>query len=123
MTNQVNVLFRVNNERGCAYIAINENNADEFETLINQIDGAKISRYSINNVKLNELPENIQNEVMGILKVYNKVSVIFQNGEFHVRIGCCICAQYPKDHFVCGDYLATDVYSKEQQERNFIESF
>ena len=35
----------------------------------------------------------------------------------------CLCAHYAKDHFVCGRYLASDVYTTEERRKNSLEEF
>ena len=78
---------------------------------------------NFNEIEFNELPEEIKEKALDILKAYDEVSVIFEYGKYNVTTGCCIKSVYAPDHKVCGRYFAKDLYTKEQRYENYKESF
>ena len=75
------------------------------------------------NVPLEMLPEEVQHEAKETLKAFDEVSVVYEHEGFHVTTAVCLCANYAKDHFVCGRYLASEVYTTEERRKNSLEEF
>ena len=71
----------------------------------------------------NELPENIQKKVKEILTCYDECNVIFEYGEYKVSTGMAIKNHYAPDHKVIGYYNKNEIYTKEEQIINYVESF
>lgn len=74
-------------------------------------------------VPLELLPEEVQHEAKETLKAFDEVSVAYEHEGFHVTTAVCLCANYAKDHFVCGRYLASEVYTTEERRKNSLEEF
>lgn len=72
---------------------------------------------------INTLPVEVQNEIKSTLKVFDKVSVIFENGEYKATTGCCIKAVYADDFKVIGIYNKDEIYTKEEQILIYTEEF
>lgn len=79
--------------------------------------------FSIAKMPFEKLPEDIQTEVKNTLKVFNRCNVVYEYGEFHTSAGTCIKSVYNHDHFVCGEYLASEIYTPEERRQNYIEAF
>lgn len=73
--------------------------------------------------KFEQLPKEVQDEIKETLKAYDSVSVIFENGEYHVGMNDCLKATYPEDYEVIGYYKADEIYTKEERIINYVESF
>lgn len=73
--------------------------------------------------KFNELPQDIQTEVKQVLKAYNRVYVVFENGKYQVNASIAIKRVYASDHEVLGDYNADEMFTKEEQLTNYVEAF
>ena len=69
----------------------------------------------------NELPESVQNKIKNTLKVYDKVDVYFEYGEY--RFGLVLKKHYAADHEVIGTYYAKDVYTEEERILNYVNEF
>ena len=65
------------------------------------------------SMELSELPHDVHEEVLHILKHFDRCWVYFGNGRFHVYTG-----EYPYhepiDFFTCGCYKAKDYYIEEE---------
>lgn len=72
---------------------------------------------------MNNLPKNIVNQIKMTLKAYDKCNVIYQNGQYQVNTGYCIMNEYPTDYKFIGEFKANDVFTKEEQIENYINSF
>lgn len=79
--------------------------------------------FNSGRMPLEKLPEDVRASVRRILKVYDSCNVYFENGVFHAHASVGIKSSYNWDHFVCGNYLAKDVYTEEERRRNYKESF
>lgn len=104
------------------YVVCNDNNVSKMLELFAECGGECIS-FSVGEVPLDKLPDEIQAEVKECLRVFNEAHVTYENREFHVSTSVCLCAHYADDHFVCGTYKARDVYTPEQRKKIFIEEF
>lgn len=82
-----------------------------------------IEVFEVGEMPLDKLPEEIQQEVRQTLKAYQRCNVYFEYGKFHTRTGYCIKAEYNFDHYVCGEYKASEVYTPEERRQNYIEVF
>lgn len=74
-------------------------------------------------VKLDDLPADVQTEVRETLKAYHDCAVVFEHGKFNVSAGSCIKSHYNFDHFVCGRYRDDAVYTIEERRKNYEEQF
>ena len=83
----------------------------------------KVESFTSGAMPLEALPEDIQEKVKSTLKAFDEVSVDYEHGRFNVFAGYCVKKNYHYDHFVCGRYLQTEVYTKEERRQNFIEEF
>lgn len=75
------------------------------------------------SMEINQLPEKTQKQIKETLKAYHKVYVEFENGEYHVNTGLAICAKYPADHKYIGEVNDSDIYTKEELQENYINTF
>lgn len=72
---------------------------------------------------LNTLPNEVQEKAKDILRAYDRVYVIFENGEYHVSAGIGIKNEYASDHEFIGEYTAKEVFTEEERIINYVESF
>ena len=73
--------------------------------------------------KFEQLQEEVQDEVKDILKAYDRVSVTFENGTYHVSQNDCLKATYASDYEVIGYYKDVDIFTEEERIINYVESF
>ena len=71
----------------------------------------------------NSLPNEVQEKVKKVLKAYDRVYVIFENGEYNVSVGIGIKKEYASDHEFIGEYKVDEIYTKEERIINYVESF
>ena len=92
---------------------------------VEEISGNKAEAYLFapGKVPLEMLPEEVQHEAKETLKAFDEVSVVYEYERFHVTTALCLCANYAKDHFVCGRYLASEVFTTEERRKNSMEVF
>lgn len=83
--------------------------------------GAEVKTYEIANMPLAELPEDVQEKVKDTLKVFDNANVVFEYNEFEVSASTCIKAHYNYDHFVCGRYNASEVYTEDERRQHLAE--
>ena len=74
-------------------------------------------------LKFNELPVEVQDQVLQILKAYDEVDVIFEGGKYHFEVASVLKMNYAPDFEYVGTYCAEDLYSPEQRDLNYIETF
>ena len=74
-------------------------------------------------LKFNELPEDVRNQVLKILKAYDEVDVIFEGGKYQLDVAAVLKMSYDSDFQYVGTYYAEDLYSPEQRDLNYIETF
>lgn len=72
---------------------------------------------------IKNLPVEVVEEIKDILKAYNECNVVFENGKYHVRTFTCLQASYSDDYKVIGRFKKDEVFTKEEQELNYIEEF
>lgn len=82
---------------------------------------AEVKTFEVANMPLAELPEDVQEKVKQTLKVFNNANVVFEYNQFEVSAHTCIKAKYNYDHFVCGRYNASEVYTKEERRQHLAE--
>lgn len=117
-----NTMIRANNIVGeIAYVTVPTCNTSMLVELFSESGCANIVTFESGTMKLEDLPESIQMEVMRILKAFHRVTVTYEYGKFNVSTGCCIKAEYGIDHFVCGRYTDEEVYTEEEREQNYKE--
>lgn len=117
-----NTMCRLTADKGAAYFTCPIENYDSkaFEAIDPCV---KVENWTVGCMPFEELPEDVKAEALDILKAFDSVSVIYENFKFRVSTGHCLRASYARDYFVCGEYKAADLYTKEQRRANFIESF
>lgn len=119
----------VSNVNGTAHIVIPSENTRKFLDMLDEAAkrypdlGNSYTVYQVNKVPLEALPIEIQEKVKSTLKAYNSCNVYFEYNEFHASASVGIKSNYNYDHFVCGRYLAKEVYTEEERRQNYIESF
>lgn len=77
----------------------------------------------MNKENLENLPLEIQEKVKAVLSAYDKVSVIFEYGKYNVSTGVCLKNNYAIDFKIIGEYTKDEIYTKEEQQINYIENF
>ena len=105
------------------YIPVDSGVINQIVELSREAGCRNIEVFEAGSMKLENLPEEIQEKVKEVLKAYRRVSVIFEYGKFEVSVGSCIKANYHWDHFVCGRYEDKEVYSEEERRLNYKEVF
>ena len=73
--------------------------------------------------KFNELPISVQDQVLQILKAYDEVDVIFEDSRYQVKVAAVLKMGYDSDFQYIGTYYAEDLYTPEQRDSNYIETF
>lgn len=73
--------------------------------------------------RFNELPKAVQEDIKRALKAYDRVYVIYENGDYHVSVAIGLKAQYAPDHKVIGEYKADEIYTEDEKMINYIETF
>lgn len=69
----------------------------------------------------NELPKDIQDRIREHLKVFPKVEVYYEYGEY--RFGICLKKHYAPYHEFIGTFKDTDIFTEEERTENYIENF
>ena len=82
---------------------------------------AEVKTFEVAEMPLVELPEEVQAKVKETLKVFNNANVVYEYGQFDVSAHTCIKAVYGYDHFVCGRYSASEVYTDEERRQHLAE--
>lgn len=77
--------------------------------------------FESNSMKLEDLPESVQNEIKQLLTIYDKAHVVYEHGKFDATAHHCLKASYGRDRFWCGEYRADDVYTKEERKQHLAE--
>ena len=72
-------------------------------------------------MKLTDLPADVQDRVKQILTVYSRAQVVYEYGKFEASAHSCVKASYHYDHYCCGEYKADDVYTKEERRQHLAE--
>ncbi len=118
-------MIRCDNQQGVWYAVWSEEIADSVKKAIEDFSGntVEITSFAPGRVPLEMLPEEIQHEAKETLKAFDEVSVVYEHEGFHVTTAVCLCANYAKDHFVCGRYLASEVFTTEERRKNSLEEF
>ena len=124
----MNCMIKFTTDNGTHYTTCPANKSDEmiqfYEDLGSKCDVSVFAEvFQVGKMPLSELPEAIQDQVRSTLKAYSKCSVTYEHGKFSAGAGCCIKASYGFDHFPCGEYKASEVYTLEERRQNYIESF
>ena len=83
----------------------------------------KNKMYPISREELNKLPQDILEQTLETLKAFDECHITFENGRYHSSTGVCLLAKYPEDFKVIGTVYADDIYTKEERDQNYIESF
>ena len=120
----MNNLIRVSNEKTSMFVTCPVETThmmlEMFEKAPNKVD---VEVFKVGKMPFEKLPEEIQAEVKNTLKVFSRCNVYYENREFHASTGCCIRSHYGFDHFVCGEYLAKEIYTEEERRQNDFEAF
>ena len=72
---------------------------------------------------INSLPIEVVEKIKSNLKVFDKCNVIFEGGQYHVRTGYCLQSQYSPDYKFIKEFHKDEVFTKEEQDLNYIEEF
>ena len=72
---------------------------------------------------LNNLPKEVIAEVKNILKAFDEVNVVFENGKYDVSTAIVIKAHYAADHKFIGTFYAKDVFTEAERIENYINEF
>lgn len=122
-----NVMIKVKGPKDDAFVSCPETNKKLFIDIVEQFKNPETpfeyTVFEAGKMPLSELPANIQEKVKDVLKAFHNVSVVFEYNEFHVSTSICVRASYNWDHFVCGRYADTEVYTEEERRRNYIKCF
>jgi hypothetical protein len=71
----------------------------------------------------NTLPLEVQNKAKQVLKAYDNVNVVFEDGIYNVSPNSCLKATYSADHKVIGRFNKNEIFTEDEQIVNYIESF
>lgn len=82
-----------------------------------------MKKYTENEMKFEELPENVQREIKKCLHAFPECNVTFENGKFTVSTGVSLKAQYAADHKFIGVFYVEDIFTEEEQIINYAEAF
>lgn len=74
-------------------------------------------------MRLEELPVEVQAEIKDTLTAYNDVSVVYENGGYHVVAAIGIKSEYAPDHKFIGTYTADEIYTEDEQIINYVKNF
>ena len=74
-------------------------------------------------VQFRALPSKVQEEVESTLKAYDSANVTFENGEYKVLTGIMLKNQYATDFKVIGTVKKEVLFSQEEQDLNYINTF
>lgn len=67
--------------------------------------------------------EKQKEEIKSILKVYDRVHVVYENGKYHFSSAVFVTKTYALDHEYCGEVYAEDIFTVEERIVNFAEAF
>lgn len=129
MKNFKNDLIKLTTTKGSTFCTAFVGTTDVVVEFINKLAEQKpelnsvIEVFEVAKMPLEKLPEEVQSEVKNILKAFDTCTVVYEYGKFHASASSCIKSDYNFDYFVCGRYLASDVYTPEERRRNYIEVF
>lgn len=76
-----------------------------------------------NAMSFDELPAEIQAEIKDTLKAFDKCTVWFEYGAYHVELGCCLKSQYGADLKYIGEYTKYEIFTDAERIINYVESF
>lgn len=82
-----------------------------------------MKKWTHNEMRFDELPIDIQASAKSILKAYNEVNIVFENGKYNVSSSSSVTATYAADHKFIGVYYADDVFTTDELIVNYAESF
>lgn len=74
-------------------------------------------------MNFNELPMDVQEKAKEVLKAYDRVYVVYEDGAYHASAGIAIKAVYAADHKFISEYKATEIFTEAEQILNYMESF
>lgn len=74
-------------------------------------------------INFNTLPTEVQEKAKEVLKIYNEVHIIFENGEYKASACYGLRSSYPADFKVIGDYKAEEIFTPDERILNYINSF
>lgn len=100
-----------------------ENFLESLKTTIESAGIEKVEVLNWNELELKDYPNEVREEIIDTLKVYDKVYVTYEGVEYKISSGFGIRGSYPRDYFICGEYSASEVFTKQERTENFIEKF
>lgn len=120
-----NVMIKAKNIKGeTVFVPIASSILDQIIKILEDGKAATdIQVFKPDTMKLDDLPEKVQDEAKGVLKAYNRVNVIYEYSTWHVSASICVKSSYGNDHFFAGTYYASEVYTEEERRQNFFEVF
>ena len=74
-------------------------------------------------VKFEELSKEVQEEIKGVLGVYDKCNVIYMNGKYHVMTASFLLNNYPSDFKYIGDYKKEDILTETEIIEEYANNF
>ena len=72
---------------------------------------------------INSLPIEVVEKIKSSLKAFDECNVVFENGKYHVRTFTCLQSSYSDDYKFIGKFKKDEVFTKEEQDLNYIEEF
>ena len=76
-----------------------------------------------NNELLNSLPQDAKIEALETLKYFTDCHIFIRNGKYEVSTGIAITSHYNINEKYLGRLKIDDVYTKEEQEKNYKEAW
>ncbi len=122
-TKMIKAINAEGNTAYCPMTFLTEEAEKEIIKMLEDGGVTNIEVFKVGEMPLDKLPEVVQQEVRQTLKAYQRCNVYFEYGVFNTRTGYCIKAGYNFDHYVCGEYKASEVYTPEERRLNYIEVF
>lgn len=72
---------------------------------------------------LEQLPVEWQERVKETLKAFDRVNVVYENGEYSASTGVMLKHSYAPDHKVLGWVYADEVFTEDERIENYINTF
>lgn len=116
-------MIKLTNTQGSAYMVSNRFDAKQLAEDFRKISPELSVEVFEGHLKFEQLPEDIQADVKSTLRVFDRVSVYYENGRFWVSTGAVIKAEYASDHYVCGEYKQNEIYTPEEIKQIYKEEF
>lgn len=117
-----NTMLRLTNVNATIYTTCPSENVNKLIEMFKEAPfPPTVETWESDKMKLEDLPEEVQNKVKETLRVFNKAHVTFEHNQFEVSAHYCLKARYGYDHFWCGEYKASEVFTEEERRQNLAE--